>query len=123
MRTIGFMTALAIALSASAQATSQAPAGSTATPALTMPMPFTQPAGNDPAFGEPMQDRAAPTPTLSNNMIIATLIDGTKVQFEAAGVVMILHKDGTKTPAPDGMLTLRDGTPFVVKDGKRVSEY
>ena len=54
--------------------------------------------------------------------VIAELNDGSKVEFDADGSVMVLQADGSRTTAPTGILTLKDGTPFVVKDGKRVSE-
>lgn len=53
--------------------------------------------------------------------INATLNDGTKIEIDADNTVWVLGADKSKTPAPDGTLTLRDGTPFVVKDGKRVA--
>jgi len=52
--------------------------------------------------------------------ITAELNDGSKVEIDADGTVWVLAADGGKTVAPDGLLTLRDGTPFVVREGRRV---
>jgi hypothetical protein len=53
--------------------------------------------------------------------VTATLNDGSVVEFDADGTVLVIDK-GNKFQAPDGTMTLRDGTPFTVKDGKRVDE-
>lgn len=51
----------------------------------------------------------------------ATLNDGSKIEFDADATVWVVT-DGTRNPAPDGLMTLKDGTSFVVKSGKRVSD-
>src|SRR5579871_4416522 len=48
------------------------------------------------------------------------LKDGTKVEIGADNSVNLVNADGTKTPAPDGTHTLKDGTTLMVKDGKKV---
>jgi len=48
------------------------------------------------------------------------LKDGTKIEIGSDGIVKIINADGTKTTAPDGVLTLKDETTFNVKDGKKV---
>ena len=63
----------------------------------------------------------SPPPAPLPQPVTAELNDGSKVEFEADGAVLVVGADGTKTPAPDGVLSLKDGVPFVVKDGKRVS--
>jgi hypothetical protein len=52
----------------------------------------------------------------------ATLKDGTPIEFEPDGSVVILGTDGSHTEAPDGVLTLKDGTTFAVKSGKKVDD-
>jgi len=114
--------AMMAALPAYAADTPVAPAPKQPASGFVMPEPYTS-LPDESTLGEPMNPGEPVTPGLSNNMIVATLNDGSRVVFEPGGVVMVLAKDGSKTPAPDGMLTLKDGTPFVVKDGKRVSDY
>jgi hypothetical protein len=62
-------------------------------------------------------------PSLSTAQPIgAELSDGSKVEIEVDGSVMVVNPDNSRTPAPDGTMTLKDGTPFIVKDGKRVDD-
>jgi len=61
-----------------------------------------------------------PTPAEVPQPISADLIDGSKVEIDADGTVWVLNPKGGKTAAPDGTMTLKDGTPFIVKDGKRL---
>ena len=63
-----------------------------------------------------------PAPTEPPKPIHAELNDGTQVEFGLDGSVSILNKDGSKDPAPDGILTLKDGVTFTVKGGQRVDE-
>jgi|GEM_PF-6578262 len=53
--------------------------------------------------------------------VTAELNDGTKIEITNDGSVNIVAKDGSKTTAPDGLLTLKDGVTLTVKGGKRVS--
>lgn len=76
----------------------------------------------------PQPQQLAPTPptapppsSMVPQPVTATLNDGSVVEFDADGTVMVIDK-GNKFQAPDGTMTLRDGTPFTVKDGKRVDE-
>jgi hypothetical protein len=63
-----------------------------------------------------------PAPPAPPQPIFAELNDGSKVEIDADGSVWVLAADGSKTVAPDGTLTLKDETPFVVKDGKRFTD-
>jgi hypothetical protein len=54
--------------------------------------------------------------------ITAELNDGSKVEFDSDNSVWVLAVDGSKSTAPDGVLTLKDGVPFVVRNGKRVGD-
>ncbi len=49
----------------------------------------------------------------------ATLKDGTKVVIEG-DMVSVVGADGAKTPAPDGVHELADGTKVETKEGKVV---
>jgi hypothetical protein len=108
----GFTGALAMVCSISGDAADASPAAAAAAPYAGIPGPgLTTPAPAEAASSVP-----------KTNFITATLNDGSKIEFEADGSVMVIAADGKKTPAPDGTLTLKDGTPFVVKDGKRVAD-
>ena len=50
------------------------------------------------------------------------LKDGTKIEIGSDGSVSVFNTDGTKNPAPDGVLTLWDDTTFNVKNGKKVTQ-
>lgn len=54
--------------------------------------------------------------------VIATLLDGSQIEMDADSSVWALNFDGSKSAVPDGILTLKDGVTFAVKDGKRVDE-
>ncbi len=49
----------------------------------------------------------------------ATLKDGTKIVIEG-DMVSVVAADGAKTPAPDGVHELADGTKVETKEGKIV---
>lgn len=51
--------------------------------------------------------------------IIAELNDGQHVIFRNNGAVMIMNERGHAILPPDGILTLKDGTTFNIKDGMR----
>ena len=76
------------------------------------------------------EDKATTTPTATPAVastapakpISAELQDGSKIESANDGVVSVLNADGTKTPAPDGTLTLKDGVSLVVKAGKKLSQ-
>ncbi|MEI6731018.1 MAG: hypothetical protein WCL30_07160 [Pseudomonadota bacterium] len=52
--------------------------------------------------------------------ISAELQDGSKIEIATDSTVSVIEKDGSKTAAPDGVHTLKDGVTFTVKNGKRV---
>ncbi len=97
---------IAVAASAFAEGDAPAPATTAPVPAATAVQPATTPA----------------TPVAQATPVEGELKDGTKVEFGTDGTVSIVNVDGTKTPAPDGVHTLRDNTTFAVKDGKKVVE-
>ena len=80
------------------------------------------------------EDKATTTPTPAATPAVASAIqtqtkpisaelqDGSKIEIANDGVVSVLNADGTKTAAPDGTLTLKDGVSLVVKAGKKVSQ-
>jgi hypothetical protein len=87
--------------------------------------PITPPPLPAPFNGKPVegvQPSAPPAPPNNPKPIHAELSDGTQVEFDLDGSVWILNKDGSKDPAPDGILTLKDGVTFNVKNGNRVDE-
>lgn len=51
--------------------------------------------------------------------IMAELSDGQHVVFRNNGSVMIMNERGRAILPPDGVLTLKDGTTFNIKDGMR----
>lgn len=51
--------------------------------------------------------------------IMAELNDGQHVVFRNNGSVMIMNERGRAILPPDGVLTLKDGTTFNIKDGMR----
>ena len=54
--------------------------------------------------------------------VTAELSDGTKIEISGDNEVTAINADGTKNPAPDGVLTLKDGVTITVKGGKKVSQ-
>lgn len=84
------------------------------------------PAATTPAAAEPAT--AAPAATTTTvvtapaSATVAELKDGTKIEITADGSVSIINADGSKTTAPDGSYTLRDGTSLGVKLGKKIVE-
>lgn len=62
---------------------------------------------------------AAEAPVAAAAATEATLKDGTKVSVEG-DMVSVVAADGTKTPAPDGVHELADGTKLETKGGKVV---
>jgi hypothetical protein len=84
------------------------------------PPPLPAPFNGKPVEG--LQPSAPPAPPNNPKPIHAELNDGTQVEFDLDGSVWILNKDGSKDPAPDGILTLKDGVTFNVKNGNRVDE-
>ncbi len=75
-----------------------------------------------PSSAVPTSAATSPPPAPLPQPVSAELNDGSKVEFDADGTVWVLNPAGGKTVAPDGILSLKDGTPFAVKDGKRVNE-
>lgn len=53
---------------------------------------------------------------------VRELKDGTRIEVAADNSVSVINADGSKTPAPDGAHTLKDGTTITTKDGKKVAE-
>jgi hypothetical protein len=86
-------------------------AATTPTPVVTTPAPAP---ASIPA--------AVPTSPVASIPVSGELKDGTKIEIAPDGVVSVVNADGTKTAAPDGMLTLRDGATVVVKSGKKAAE-
>lgn len=89
------------------------------------PEPAPAPASSSlPNASPPLLFKVAPTapPQASSSAIKAELKDGTHIEIMADGSVLIVNSDGSKTPAPDGVHTLKDGTTFEVKDGKQTGE-
>lgn len=74
------------------------------------------PSGGAPASSVQTMPPPAPLP----QPVKAELNDGSKVEFDADGKVWVVDASGSRTIAPDGILSLKDGTPFAVKNGKRV---
>lgn len=64
---------------------------------------------------------ASSTTTQTAKPVMDELKDGTKIEIGTDGTVSIVNADGTKTTAPDGVLTLKDQTTFGVKDGKKMA--
>lgn len=94
-----------------------------ATQATALPPVAPEPAAPAPAVpgsANPAFVATSPPPPPAQP-ITATLNDGSKVEIEVDGSVWVLAADG-KSEAPDGTMTLKDGTPFVVKEGKWVTE-
>ncbi len=87
-----------------------------------LPAPFNaqQPAADQKPEG--LQPSPPSAPPNDPKPIHAELNDGTEVEFGLDDSVSILNKDGSKTPAPDGNLTLKDGVTFTVRNGQRVNE-
>jgi len=54
--------------------------------------------------------------------VAAELQDGSKIEIASDSTVSVIEKDGSKTAAPDGVHTLKDGVTFTVKNGKRVAQ-
>ena len=54
--------------------------------------------------------------------VTAELNDGTKIEIGSDAEVSTINSDGSKTPAPDGVLTLKDGVTITIKGGKKVSQ-
>lgn len=94
------------------------PALPIAVPTAAPNSPATTPA---PADAKPSNDYTEPLLAPKPQPVIANLNDGSKIEFDADGTVWVLQENATRTPAPDGTLTLKDGTPFIVRDGHRVS--
>ena len=65
---------------------------------------------------------SAPDKPEAPHPIVADLSDGSKVEIDADSSVWVLQPDASRTVAPDGTMTLSDGTPFVVKEGKLVRD-
>jgi hypothetical protein len=101
-----------------------------ADPALPVASPLpTSPSSKEPAVAPAfpsspatLQTGTNPPPAPLPQPVIGELTDGSKVEFGADGSVWVLAADGNKSQAPDGVMSLKDGTPFVVKNGKRVNE-
>lgn len=86
-----------------------------ATPSAAAPMP---PATSE---GTAIVDKyTAPAAKEDTGPITAALNDGTQVIFFNDGTVKVKIAGGKELTPPDGVLTLRDGTTFAVKDGKRI---
>lgn len=60
---------------------------------------------------------AAPAAAEAHAAVEHELADGTKVVVEGENV-SVVAADGTKTPAPDGTHTFKDGTTVTTKGGK-----
>jgi hypothetical protein len=52
----------------------------------------------------------------------ATLSDGTNIEIAHDGTVSTVNDKGEKSPAPDGVLTLKDGVTITIKGGKKISQ-
>lgn len=55
----------------------------------------------------------------NTDAIMSELIDGQHVVFRNNGYVSIMNERGRAITPPDGVLTLKDGTTFNIKDGMR----
>lgn len=63
-----------------------------------------------------------PAAALANESpVIAELLDGTQLEI-VGDQVLVVKRDGTKVPAPDGTHTLKDGTTITTRDGIRVDD-
>jgi hypothetical protein len=90
------------------------------TPAATTPLAVT--AATAATISTPVTTTAVPKTTAQTaKPVMDELKDGTKIEIGTDGTVSIMNADGTKTTAPDGVLTLKDQTTFGVKDGKKMA--
>lgn len=83
---------------------------------------FVDPSKPKPETPEPITALTPSMRKLENNAISAELVDGQNVLFRENGYVSIVDERGRYITPPDGVLTLRDGTTFTVKDGLRVDQ-
>lgn len=51
---------------------------------------------------------------------VSELKDGTKIEITDGSTVTVVGKDGTQTPAPDGVHELKDGSKIQTEHGKIV---
>lgn len=71
---------------------------------------------------EPVVDTASASASADIlDMKEVTLKDGTKISIEGQNV-FVVSDDGTKTPAPDGVHSLADGSTITTKGGTLVGE-
>lgn len=69
---------------------------------------------------EPVVDTASASADILD-MKEVTLKDGTKISIEGQNV-FVVSDDGTKTPAPDGVHSLADGSTITTKGGTLAGE-
>ncbi len=101
-----------------------APQVSPAAIAPDAPAPRATPLSSAPAGTAVPSDGApvAPASKEPPKPVKAELLDGTKIEFAPDGAVWVINTDGSRVPAPDGILTLKDGVTFTVKNSARVNE-
>lgn len=58
--------------------------------------------------------------TNAGHSIMVNAKDGSKIELDSDNAVYKVFPDGARASAPDGILTLSDGTSITVKDGKRI---
>jgi len=58
--------------------------------------------------------------TAPGRSIMTKSKNGTKIEMDSDNSVYDVFPDGARVAAPDGVLTLIDGTTLTVKDGKRI---
>lgn len=58
--------------------------------------------------------------TTPGHSVMTKSKSGETVEMDSDNSVYIVYKDGARTHAPDGIMTLADGTTVTVKDGKRI---
>jgi len=89
----------------------------TAAPAAVAAPVAVAPAATPPVNPVPAMEMAKP---VVSGPVQSELKDGTKIETGLDGSVTVVNVDGTRTPAPDGILTLKDGTTISVKNGNKV---
>ena len=88
-----------------------------ATLALLFTAPVALAADNEPAMeSSPAAQQAMQT----SQTVQSELQNGDKVEVDPDNSVWVFNQYGAKSAAPDGALTMKDGTTVNVKDGKKV---
>lgn len=80
--------------------------------------------GTAAATDKPLDAASSPENTKKDEPkpITAELSDGTKIEINSEGEVTAVNEDGSRNPAPDGVLTLKDGVTITIKGGKKISQ-